>query len=273
MAEPAGAIDGPGALMRAARQQQGLHIAMLAASLKVPQAKLEALESGRFDLLPDANFARALALSVCRALKIDPAPVLAQLPQLRVIGLEKVSSGLNTPFRDRPGSVAPAEWTPWRKPALWAAGALVAGAAAFVLLPPRGVTSLARAPLPATPQASAPAIDAAASMAAPAPASAAPAAATNAERAASVAAVDPALAAVQGAVLTAIQPTWIQAVDGGGQVLMARLMTAGEALELVGTPPIRIKIGNAAGTRLGFRGQPVDLGPVTRDNIANVELR
>ena len=60
-----------GALLRAARQQQGLHIAALAASIKVTPAKLEALESGRIQELPDATFTRALALTVC--------PVIAEV--------------------------------------------------------------------------------------------------------------------------------------------------------------------------------------------------
>ena len=79
-----------GALLRAARERQGLHIAALAAAIKIPQRKLEALEADRFDELPDATFTRALALTVCRALKIDPAPVLAQLPQGGPQGLGKV---------------------------------------------------------------------------------------------------------------------------------------------------------------------------------------
>lgn len=70
-----------GAWLRNARQQRGLHIAALAVMLKVPQAKLEALEADRYDELPDATFARALATAVCRALKIDAGPVLALLPR------------------------------------------------------------------------------------------------------------------------------------------------------------------------------------------------
>ncbi len=270
---PAGG-DGPGAILRAARLQQGMHIAMLAASLKVPPVKIEALEAGRYDELPDATFTRALALSVCRALKIDPAPVLAQLPQVSPpVGLEKVASGLNTPFRDRSDHLLSADWAPWRRPAWWTAGLLVVGAAAFVLLPPRGVAP----PLPvAFPPASAPEA---------APASAAPmveaASAVVAEAASAAAAsapasappVDARLAAAQGAVLSATEPTWVQAVDGGGQVLISRVIAAGESLELVGTPPIRIRIGNVAGTRLQFRGQPVDLASMSHDNTATVELR
>ena len=56
----------PGALLREAREAQGLHIAALAAAIKVTQKKLELLEADRFDALPDATFARALAQTVCR---------------------------------------------------------------------------------------------------------------------------------------------------------------------------------------------------------------
>ena len=69
-----------GRLLREAREAQGLHIAALAAAIKVAPRKLELLEADRFDELPDATFTRALAQTVCRALKIDPAPVLALLP-------------------------------------------------------------------------------------------------------------------------------------------------------------------------------------------------
>ena len=62
-----------GRLLREARERQGLHIAALAAAIKVAPKKLELLEADRFDALPDATFTRALAQTVCRALKIDPA--------------------------------------------------------------------------------------------------------------------------------------------------------------------------------------------------------
>ena len=75
-----GAAESSPLLLKQAREAAGLHVAALAAALKVPVRKLEDLEAGRFDRLPDMTFARALASSACRHLKIDPAPVLAQLP-------------------------------------------------------------------------------------------------------------------------------------------------------------------------------------------------
>ena len=79
-----------------------------AAAIKVTPKKLELLEADRFDALPDATFTRALAQTVCRALKIDPAPILKLLPPPLGHRLEHVGNGLNAPFRERPGLAGPA---------------------------------------------------------------------------------------------------------------------------------------------------------------------
>jgi cytoskeleton protein RodZ len=296
---PPSAPDGAGALLRAARQQQGLHIAALAAAIKVTPAKLEALEAGRYHELPDTTFARALAKTVCRVLKIDPEPVLAQMPGTPVSGLARVDGGLNTPFRERPGRVDPTLWAPWRHPVLWAVALLLVAAAAFVLvptvsvigggsplpdtlpapvMPPVGaaVLPLANDAEPATPPEAAEAASAVANPASAAGAkpAAAVVAAGSASAAAAVAAPASAVVVAGGEALTlrAVQATWVQVVDGAGQTQMARLVPAGETVSLTAAPPLRLRIGNASGTELLFRGRPVDLKPLARDNIANLTL-
>jgi cytoskeleton protein RodZ len=278
-----------GALLRAARQQQGLHIAALAASIKVTPAKLEALESGRTDELPDLTFTRALAQTVCRVLKIDAAPVLALLPGAPAGSLERVDSGLNTPFRERNGRTDPAAWLPWRHPVLWLAGLLLAAAAAFVLvpsqpaqlpptdsatapvMPPGGAAPVSDAPPVVEPASSAVGVFVTPGPVPDAPASAArPAAAAASQPVAATAAAP--TAAQAALVLRAVQATWVQAVDGSGQTLMARLVPAGETVALTPALPVRLRIGNAQGTELQFRGQPVDLSAAARDNIANITL-
>ena len=97
------AAPSAGRLLREARERQGLHIAALAASIKVAPKKLELLEADRFDALPDVTFTRALAQTVCRALKIDSSDVLLLLPPQAGHRLEQVGEGLNAPFRERPG--------------------------------------------------------------------------------------------------------------------------------------------------------------------------
>jgi cytoskeleton protein RodZ len=98
-----GLPSGAGALLREERVRQGLEIDALAAAIKIPPSRLDALESGRYAELPDATFTRALAQTVCRHLKIDALPVLALLPASSEASLDRVDGGLNAPFRERPG--------------------------------------------------------------------------------------------------------------------------------------------------------------------------
>jgi cytoskeleton protein RodZ len=288
---PSQEVGAAGAMLRAARQQQGLHIAALAASIKVSPARLEALETGRYEELLDVTFARALAQTVCRVLKIDPVPVLAQMPGSPPDALGRVDGGLNTPFRDRPGRSAAAEWLPWRHPVRWLVVLLLMAAAAFVLVPP---TSLRDIPMPGlggkvptliSPGSSGmssgvvdsfvlpPIVPAPPEEDVPAPA---PAVGAAALPVASLSAVAVASAAKRGTgdavVLRALQATWVQAVDGSGQTLLSRLVPAGETVELTVTPPVRLRIGNVSGTELSFRGQRVDVQAAARDNIANITL-
>lgn len=125
----------PGALLRAAREKQGLHIAALAAAIKVSPRKLDALENDRWTELPDATFTRALAQTVCRTLKVDPRPVLDRLPAAAPVVLETQEAGLNTPFRERPGRVEPGLAQSAVKPMILGAALLMVAAVAVYLLP------------------------------------------------------------------------------------------------------------------------------------------
>jgi cytoskeleton protein RodZ len=75
------------------------------------------------------------------------------------------------------------------------------------------------------------------------------------------------------AVLRAGEASWVEVIDASGQVLVQRSLQPGESLGLDGKLPFKLKIGNAAATQLQFRGQGVDLGPSTRDNVARLELK
>ncbi|MBC7611119.1 MAG: DUF4115 domain-containing protein [Polaromonas sp.] len=124
-----------GGLLRQAREAAGLHIAALAVSLKVPVKKLEALESDQFELLPDAVFVRALASSVCRTLKIDPAPVLDRLPQTSKPRLTHQGVGINTPFRAPGDGPGPSIWAQISRPAVLGGIVLLLGALVLIFLP------------------------------------------------------------------------------------------------------------------------------------------
>ena len=98
--DSAGGISGAGALIRQAREAQGVSMDALAAIIKVPVAKLKALEAEDWSFLPDANLNRALAMTACRALKVDATPIMALMPAAVVKSLAAAKAPLNQPFRD-----------------------------------------------------------------------------------------------------------------------------------------------------------------------------
>jgi cytoskeleton protein RodZ len=129
--------------LRQAREMAGLHVAVLASMLKVPVKKLEALEAGRFDQLPDLTFARALAQSVCRQLKVDPAPILAALPQPEETWRDTSDRALSAPFvpaREMGKPTATGEPRHVSKPTVLAVVLLVAAAVLWWSLPDRGLS-------------------------------------------------------------------------------------------------------------------------------------
>ena len=262
-----------GAMIRAARQAQGLHVAALATQLKITPRKLEALEADRFDELQGPTFVRALAQATCRALKIDPAPVLARLPQMQLSALEQVSGGLNAPFRERGSTRAPLEWLQANRRALTLVVILLIGAVLLWLAPPgfglSGLWSEAGAVASVVGSAADPATTAASDpVSTPEPADAP-------SRAGSGGPVEPVAAEASSVPVQVMvrEASWVEVTDSGGHSLLARTLAAGEAVGLDGALPLRVKIGNAAATDVQFRGVAVDFRPMTKDNVARFELK
>jgi cytoskeleton protein RodZ len=280
-----------GAMLKSAREKRGLHIAALAASIKVPQRKLEALESDRYEELLDLTFTRALAQSICRTLKIDAQPVLDRLPQVPGAApkLQHVSNGLNAPFRERPGRDEPADWSWLGRPVVWGTP-LVLIAAGVLAFAPSGVLDRLKSALPSAPGAASPASSPVSVLPPPGNGSSVvevlptspvvggavtstslgvPAAVETPAAAAATAAV-PAGAGLLG--LKATGETWVEVQDARGQTLLSRKVAAGESLGLNGDVPLRVTIGNATHTQLTFRGQLVDLKANTEGNVARLQL-
>lgn len=288
------AAHSAGALLREARQRQGLHLAALAAAIKVTPAKLEALEADRYEALPDLTFARALAQACCRALKIDAAPVLALMPGAIGSRLERVDEGLNTPMPERGHGLPLAEWLPWQRPVPWIALVLLIAAGAFALLPshklfddtpgsgadpvlpPASAASVALLgtvlPAPEPASGAALTVTAGASSTQPPGTVSTAAASTPGTSAGTSAGTNASAVADQPLQLRTLQDSWVQVSDADGKTLVARVMPAGETLSLGGALPLKLRIGNARGTQLQFRGQVVDLAAATRDNVATLTL-
>ena len=73
--------------------------------------------------------------------------------------------------------------------------------------------------------------------------------------------------------LRASAESWVEVQDAKRQMLLSRMLMAGETVKLDGELPLRLKVGNAAGTEVMFRGQAVNLLPGTSGNIARLELK
>ena len=307
--EPAAAGDGltAGMLLRQAREAAGLHVATLAVALKVPVRKLEALEADLFDQLPDAVFVRALAASVCRNLKIDPAPVLQRLPATGAPRLAPDNGGINAPFRSPRDGAGPTWLDQLSRPVLLAVFALLLGALVLVLLPSRHDDDLA---LPDVTPAPAPAETALQPVAAQQPGAAppAPALVIDAGAKAGPAVREPPQVATSTTVTRSISPSvmstatasaarivlvpelapapasggivifrakaasWVQVTDAKGAIPLRRLLAAGESASASGALPLAVTVGSASATAVEVRGKPFDLAPKTRDNVARFEV-
>ena len=66
--------------------------------------------------------------------------------------------------------------------------------------------------------------------------------------------------------------SWVEIVDARGQVLLSRLLKPGDAPELSGMPPFKVRVGNVSATELSLRGSKVDLAGQSKDNVARIEL-
>jgi cytoskeleton protein RodZ len=82
-------------------------------------------------------------------------------------------------------------------------------------------------------------------------------------------------AAAQSAtlLLTFKEKSWVEVKDGNGAAIFLQTGAAGTTQTLSGTPPLDVSIGNAAGVTLTYRGQPIDIAPYTRANIARLLLK
>ncbi len=295
-----------GTRLKLARESAGLHIGALAVSLKVPVSKLEALENDRVDLLPDAVFARALASSVCRTLKIDPNPILADLPQSKLSRLEPESLSGGDVFRDAGQGTQGVLGQLTSRPFV-VIGFVLAVAAAGIAFYPASIKKLpidlekpvqglsigaamTDPPPPATPIPSetvatgltsgngnppTPVIvpDAKISTVVPAtvvPSTLAPPPTASAPQASSSANSN---AAAGILVLKTKGTSWVEVTDAGGVVQLRKTMAEGETIGVSGGLPLAVIVGRADAIEVQVRGKALDLTSMTKDNVARFEVR
>lgn len=291
-----------GSLLRSAREAEGFDIAAMAVSLKVPVSKIEALESDNLDLLPDLVFARALASSMCRALKIDPVFVLEKMPNSFAPPMKTDESGINEPFRV-PGEVS--SFTLWRqvsKPVVLAVVALLIGALVLLFAPfsPSVIEGEAMAPSTVETPSSPPIAffptdqlgqsgltGAVATSAEPVlstsealPMGSATIVESSSNSLTPKAALDTSSPTIEGSglatgllVLKAREASWVQVVDATGAVQVRKTLLGGEVVGISGVLPLSVVLGRADAVVVQVRGQSIDVVTRTKENIARFEVR
>ena len=288
--DSASAQDTAGAMLRTARQSQGLDIATLAALLKVPVHKLQALEQDKPELLADPVFARALAASMCRILKLEAGPVLHRLPAIAAFKVTSQNRGINTSFRARPGKNALSFWSSISRPAVLLGLVLLLGALLLMFLPSiqkeisryrqagqfetatgQAVGSAAATTTVITPTFAGNDVSGVSSDAALTPAETPLTSletgglpmATNADSTP----VDPPIT------INAKGSSKIKVTDASGTVIFDRSLRAGESVSLSGVLPLGVVASRANVIQVQIRGQAFDLASVTKNNIARFEVK
>ncbi|MDI9333887.1 MAG: helix-turn-helix domain-containing protein [Cytophagales bacterium] len=286
--EPAAQSTSAGQLIKEARLASGMHIGTLSMALKVPVKKLEALESEDWSQLSDMVFVRALAISVCRQIKTDSAPILAALPQLSTESrtIHPSEKGmLNTSFRTP--SEQKFSWSklPISMPLMVGALVLLLAAVVLIFLPTKTQTveasnANANPTVPA-----APAIPVAQPMPVVAtPVSAetvAPAAVNTPSSATSAVAAVPAAptttpSSVGGSILRmeAKGEVWVEVKDSKGTLIVHRTLKPKETVNVSGQPPLAVVIGRINEiASVSVRGKPFDISAISPDNVARFEVK
>ena len=287
--------DTAGAMLRAARQSQGMDIGTLSVLLKVPVHKLQALEQDQSEQLADPVFVRALASSMCRTLKLDPAPVLHRLPAISAFKVTSQNRGINTPFRDpSSGRQAAPIWSHISRPAILVGLALLLGTLVLMFLPsiekeiaayrqtgqsgnvPGLVAEPASGSVTTTVvTAVSPVGEVSGAPSAVARTADAPAAVTEAmplptplpSPGADAASAEPAMR------FNAKGASNIKVTDANGMVVLDRALRAGESVGVSGVLPLAALVSRASEVQVQVRGQDFDLGNVTSNNIARFEVK
>lgn len=234
---------GIGAKLRQERVGQGLTVDDISRETKIALRFLEAIEEDDFSKLPGLIFARNFVRQYSLALKLDPDPLLAELPKQD----EATVQLPNPPVHTRSSYLQDRAFNPILSSAVWlllAGGAMVA---AYLHFNHQVISPSPRQPAAsASPEAASPGLEY-----------------TATDRAK---AEPPAVAASTSAApvqvsMTAHEPAWVQlTVDG--KTIFTGTLQAGETKEISAAQQVKVLTGNAGGLSISLNGKNIDaIGP------------
>ena len=284
-----------GAILAHARHAAGLSIDDVAVQLKLAPRQVVALEHDDFAALPGRTFIRGFTRNYARLLRLDVDGVLDALPgelgsAPGAPSLAATSRAIGEMPRERASRPGIARWL---IPLILIA--IVAGAAYYEFARPPAAPT----PEPAAPVAPPPAVTVAPvtsaipldnpvrpppDAATTAPTTAAPAPSTPATDVALASQPAPGAAAVPAAetiaapvrgnqlVLRFRGTSWVEVRDRNGGVVLSMTGSEGASREIAVATPADVTIGNAAAVDATWRGRPLDVAALSRQNVARFKL-
>lgn len=265
------AEPGAGAMLRMAREARGTTIAEVAAALKMSPRQIEAIENEDFSRLSGATFIRGFIRNYARLLKIDSETVLAALTDKAVLPQTELSApvdvGVKMPAsggRQARGLVGAT---------LFALGMLaVALVLYFDIIDLESYLKHKDGPTATTPVIQPQVLQ---PLATPAPTVATTASAqagATAEKSAEAPDWPASTPGAQQLTFSFGGSSWVEVKDATGRTIFSQMNPKGSTQVIEGRSPFQLVVGNASQVRLQYNGQPVDLVPHTRVEVARLTL-
>lgn len=266
-----------GARLHAAREHLGLDIDEAARQLCLSPRQLAALEADNIGMLPSPTFARGFIRNYARLLQLEAAPLLALYRDM----VPENTGGLSISLHSEGIPIQTGNRKAWLTYLVASVLIVLAGGSWWLYMDWRENTPAqpVNTVKPVGSVSPAPAAKAAAEQQAEPPPMGAgllPAELVQPPVAANPSAVS-AQAPVSGAsapriVMKFSQSSWVRVLDRDGKEVLNKMKPADSEETIEGIPPFRLDVGNAAGVQLSYNGQPVDLAPSTKANVAHLTL-
>lgn len=261
----------PGRALAEARAARNLTVIEVAQQLKLSATQVEALEADAYEQLPGPVFVRGFVRNYARLLELD-ADVLVDkvgLPHAPSPASAAIPLSRNIPFPERGRT----NWVPYASVLALIIGVMVLFEI-FFSTPSATVVSAVTpksAAVPVVAEPAPPAKEVPPAAPQPLPQTETVAVTVVAESAAPPA---PAPTQTDMAELFFIFETasWVEVRDSNERILFSQLNPAGTEQRVQGRRPLSLVIGNARGVRLTYNGQPFDLTPHTRVEVARFTL-
>lgn len=288
----------PGMQLSMRRQEFNWTVEQVASQLNLAPRQVLAMEADDYGALPGMAVARGFIRSYAKLLKLDSAPMLAQIAKApgsaeQAIPLRRAIP--STTFQPHRGATRGRQGGPSRL--LLASGVIIAAGLAAVafsqreqlaaFLPASVASLMDRAPSPepaaAKPDdgrvvdtAVAPPLHQSGAVSAPAGMTPELSPATSAASPAAAVETPAAAAAPQEAdslVLKMRQDSWVEIKRADNTTVTSRVLRAGSTETFALSGPLTMTVGNARGVDATVRGAPLDLAGTTRNNVARVSVK